>query len=514
MAINLRKAPYPQNYEIKLIQDSIPGYEAKLAMLEDLRNETDIYMKLSKIREFIYNYSIVTLPSKMHKVLDEFYESSEHRPETFRLVSSKEKWMSAVSQVLKYLDHKAGKHKKFIGNNSITYFPTTLGDKGKKSRFPSNSDNYGRGGSDILKVLSDLGYIERIGNYCNYGGDTNKASTGAYSIPYKLTSKFMLDYYSEPVQVSTNNSYYIKQFDLTVANLTEDPDLLYEFVNQFHVDFGIDITIAAKQLLADGIGYRDLVQFDEGELNGLILDRQTAKFISDIYDMDLHVLLQVGEDSYSGRFHTKFNQIKSESRKFIQLDGEPVNEIDMKACQMSLLIAESIRVGDTSLEEGKKLLEGDLYVNIGNLVPRFNGFSRSEIKAKVMETLFATSQKDRTQAWVSELSPGVFKTLVDIKDIDRDYYNNGKHSSFLPRYLQCMEVEVIRKVRTELNRRGIRYVSVFDSFVIPKSLTMEVLDICRSIKPDFTNVAGIPTKSRRHYEIINWVPEFDAYPEP
>lgn len=497
--------------ETALLLSGAPGYEDKLRLRDALKKETDIYREIELIREFLVNHSIVSLPEGIYNELDKYYDSKEHKKETFRLVSAKEKWLAAVSQVLRYLENKSGKHKKFIGDLRVTYFPTNLGDKGKDDvsgvKFPSNSDNYGRGGSAILKVLVELGYLERIGNYCNSGGNIELGTSGAYSIPYRFTQKYYADYYTYPKRISSNNKFYIKQFDSKVSSLKYRVDLLHEFVNQFHFDFELDVVIAAKQLLIDGISHKDNVEFVDGKLSGLVLNKITAKFISDLYDLDLLSLLKVGEDDYSGRFHTKFNQIKKEARKFMKVDGEEVVEIDIKSCQLSLLISESIRIGNLKISEGLDLTKIDLYDYLGLNINKFKGKSRDQIKSEVMKSLFSLSPNDKTQSWVAQLHKGIFDTLVAIKDINRDYYNKGKHSSLLPRYLQCMEVEVISRVRTELNSRNIRYVSIFDSLVIPKKYTKEVLEICHTVRPDFSSVAGLPTVSKRHYEVIKWMPE-------
>jgi len=239
-------------------------------------------------------------------------------------------------------------------------------------------------------------------------------------------------------------------------------------------------------------------------------------------------------DNYGKRLYNLYSRVIREFREYIKIDGEEVVEIDIKSCFMSLLFMfikklNSNNQDDLIIDIKKKLLE----LNNGNIDNRngleflnkfnsifendgifynnkvefndyydlirlsygedvYNKMSRGSFKDLVFKVLFSDNIGKRGIKIGDENIEDIENRLfgVDGKNLINDLrkiglnnwienkggrkkkYNRGNNVSLL---LMLYENKVMDIIREKLMNLEIKYISVFDSFIVKKSEYRRVL---------------------------------------
>jgi len=175
-----------------------------------------------------------------------------------------------------------------------------------------------------------------------------------------------------------------------------------------------------------------------------------------------------------GRMHTNFTVLKKEIRKnFLTIDGESVDEIDIKNSQpffLSKIIKYEMSITDQEVKLFVDLVDNGLFYD--HFISKYSKYFSSEneqenrisCKKFVYKVLFGQNGSKSEQAKMfREQFPKIYAFIVSTKKANRDY-------KYFSHRLMGMESEFIfNKVVCDLYKqvKGIRLFTIHDSIMFP-----------------------------------------------
>jgi hypothetical protein len=180
-------------------------------------------------------------------------------------------------------------------------------------------------------------------------------------------------------------------------------------------------------------------------------------------------------DAFSGRIHTPVSSFHRVLRPNILIDGEKTSSLDVVTMQPLLLgkiLSDRIGINDYSdwIESGE-----DIYIMIQMKALMQ---TRDEAKKRFFEILFSKPNEQLATMF------GNANWIEWINDFKRQPFTPNPHTleknhSNLAWLLQTTEVNIMRKVWHQLASRNIKFLSVHDEIIVPRSdlpIAREIFD--------------------------------------
>lgn len=220
-------------------------------------------------------------------------------------------------------------------------------------------------------------------------------------------------------------------------------------------------------------------------LNAASVDYEEAKNwlkTNSIADKSLKVNMNALEKIYNkeiyhgfdknGRFHTNFTVLKKEIRqKFLKIDGDPIEELDVKNSQPFFLSMLMKQNGFENSEYNQAVIDGSIYDTISETLD----MERKEVKIQVFKILYARN-RIKNQMPVETL----FMTLYnDVWNWIVEYKKKTKNYKILARDLQKLESQFIfnKVIPKILEWKNIPIITIHDSILFQKQYAMPLQEI-------------------------------------
>ena len=248
-------------------------------------------------------------------------------------------------------------------------------------------------------------------------------------------------------------------------------------------------------------------------------------------------------DNYGKRLYNLYSRVIREYRDYVKIDNEDVVELDIKSCMISLLyvfikeLNEGKRSSDLVIDVKNKLLKlnngniedrnGKDFINKYKVVFENSGYFYSDDNEVIFDDYYDYIRSSYGIEMYRSMSRRCFKDLLwsvlfsgkvkskgikignenindielrllgnsgkklinDIKNIDlrnwikdkggkRKKYNSGKNVSLI---LMMLENNLMNVIRDLLIKNEVKFISVFDSLMIKKSKSKNVLKMVNSV---------------------------------
>jgi hypothetical protein len=352
-------------------------------------------------------------------------------------------------------------------------------DYSRKSRYNESAISY----RFLIRVIDglmhgQLGYIE------HHIGFKNRVSGSGYRSRMRATDKLLTvfaSYFIKPHMVGrTNNEEVIILRDSDKKNIeyedTADTNRMRENLRRLNRrldDTWIDLYVPDREFpkINKRMGENPDVETDWVDF--------TRKRLSRIFNN--------GSFEQGGRFyHGWWQEIPSEYRKHIHIDGKDVAEIDYSGMQIRLLYA----------REGLEPPD-DPYVN-----PRFPEYDREVVK-KVLNTIInAESSKSALLSIRREVPRQRYELNSARRTVDDLVESVCEHNREIEKYfhsgeglkLQKMDSDIAEWVMLEMADRGLTVLPVHDSFIVRKG---EEGDLEAAMYRAFEEAVSTSAKLRR-----------------
>jgi len=326
---------------------------------------------------------------------------------------------------------------------------------------------------------------------------TNEVKFNLWSVllrnKYGKYYNYYINYLIEKRFMTLVSNYYVskkaKTYKLNITDLeitkcvVDDKILMKKYQKDYlersfttYVNSPIDIEIRKKlidYLYYVQIDYQKSIDYiDDLWENG---EMENSKYLRNHNSVDG---IQTGNiffkfDGY-GRMHTNFTILKKEIRnRFLKIDGEPVDEVDIKNSQpffFGLYLKQEI---DELNEEVIRFIDivknGLIYDEFTERFP-LELKTRTDAKLMMFKVLFGNNNGNRENNIFGELYPSVLEYIKELKSLD-DTYKSLSHK------LQRMESDFIYgKVVSDIAKKypHIKIFTIHDSVVYPKKYSEEV----------------------------------------
>lgn len=193
--------------------------------------------------------------------------------------------------------------------------------------------------------------------------------------------------------------------------------------------------------------------------------RQTAEGLVNILKNHEEEEYTFSLSERTGRVFYIPNYMNSALRPYIQLNGEPTEEIDIPASQplfLSLLYPKKAQA--EKAEYLKLVRSGKFYETLQRWTPKYSYLSRGELKERVFQQIFFSKNYKNTPQLMktfTEHYPTIAKVIWKEKSVD--------HTKFACRIQKLESDFIIKKVVTHLRMESIPCLCVHDSVIVPKS---------------------------------------------
>lgn len=310
---------------------------------------------------------------------------------------------------------------------------------------------FGRFYQDYLNILKDCGYLNQDkseNNNKSYSNISNECTKYYQNEPNGLvvevaiTSKSL---YNNFYIFSNNNLKFIKLIDnykkvLYSININKD------IINEF--------TIEGIKSISDDFDVENLLKKEIRNLNKLrVINSQSV---------NNYVLI----DDFSERLHTQITNLSKNYRKYLELDGERLVELDITNSQPQI---GSLIIGDDQFTQD--CIDGIIYEKFID-----EKYNREKVKKSIYFILFGGQQKVGygDVEFLNKFKGLYPQAWINLCEINKDDYKS------LVRELQKKESDLmIKNVQVRLFENNIKAITIHDSIMVKPSdlkLTKEILE--------------------------------------
>ena len=317
---------------------------------------------------------------------------------------------------------------------------------------------------------------------------------------YGLHYKWYVDYLVEIGFMRLKSNYFagkkaktfvLNWFDfnkITRVNVT-DRILIKNSYKEFHrrINVKSPIPVEIRKRLIEDLEH---IQIDFDRSLALLNDQKERNIISiGKYFKNFHSIINLRDKNLYftfdefGRLHTNFTVLKKEVRKhYLTIDGEPIDEIDIKNSQpffLSKIIKKEMDITNQEVKLFIELVDRGIFYDyfIDKFATYFKGNpqeNRTECKKVVYKVLFGKNNvRNEASKIFKTLFPEIFNWIYQTKK------KENNHKYFSHRLMKMESEFVFNKVVNDIYKqlKDIHIFTVHDSITFPSKYRNQVNEI-------------------------------------